>query len=424
MEADTCTRELVIEIPADTVEREAERLASQYARVARVPGFRPGHAPRGLVRRHFRDEIRSEVLQSLVPKSFGEAVKNHNWSVVGKPSFEDVKFEDNQPLTYRATFEVYPEFELKAYKGLEVEQEPATLTDADVDQALEELRQRLATFEVVSEEPAREDDYVTVSYRGRDVSSPEGEPIEVREGVVHLGGKGTAAEFRENLLGSRPGDMREFDVAYPADSARESLAGKTVKYRVEVQAVKRKVLPPIDDELAKSASDFNTLEELKANLRTDLEKGRKTRAETVMRRKLVQKLVEAHEFPVPERMVEAQVDRKLEGVIAQLLKQGIDPRTADFDWPKLRREIRPEAERDVRGSLILEKVAEAEKIEVSEQEIDEAIRQIAEERHETPAALKTRLTREDGLARIQFSLRSQKALDLIFENAHITQTNA
>jgi trigger factor len=424
VEADTCTRELVIEIPADTVEREAERLASQYARVARVPGFRPGHAPRGLVRRHFRDEIRGEVLQSLVPKFFGEAVKNHNWSVVGKPSFEDVKFEDNQPLTYRATFEVYPEFELKVYKGLEVEQEPVTVTDADVDQALDELRHRLATFEVVSEEQAREDDYVTVSYQGRDVSSPEAEPIEVREGVVHLGGKGTAAEFTENLLGSRPGDVREFDVAYPADSARESLVGKTVKYRVEVQAVKRKVLPPIDDELAKSASDLNTLEELKANLRTDLEKGRKTRSETVMRRKLVQKLVEAHEFPVPERMVEAQVDRKLEGVIAQLLKQGIDPRTADFDWPKLRREIRPEAERDVRGSLILEKVAEAEKSEVSEQEIDEAIRQIAEERHETPAALKTRLTREDGLARIQFSLRSQKALDLIFENAHITQTNA
>jgi trigger factor len=424
VEADTCTRELVIEIPADTVEREAERLATQYARVARVPGFRPGHAPRGLVRRHFRDEIRSEVLQSLVPKSFGEAVKNHNWSVIGKPSIEDVKFEDNQPVTYRATFEVYPDFELKEYKGLEVEQEAVTVTDDDVEKALNELRERLATFEVVKEEPAREDDYVTVSYQGRDANAPQAEPIEVCEGVVHLGGSGTVKEFTENLTGSKPADAREFAVTYPDDYARKSLAGKTLNYRAEVQAVKRKELPAMDDELAKSASDLNTLEELRTKLRADLEKARQARAQSATRRKLVEKLVESHQFPVPERMVEAQIDTKLEVVIAQMLKQGIDPRTSELDWAKIRGEMRAEAERDVRGSLILEKVAEAEKIEASEEEIDQAIREIADERHETPAALKTRLTREDGMARIQFSLRTQKALDFVFANAHITQKNA
>ncbi len=423
MEAGTCTRELVIEVPADTVERETEKLASEYARVARIPGFRKGRAPQGLVRRRFRDEIRGEVLQSLVPKFFSEAVKSHNWSVVGKPSFEDVKFEENQPLTYKATFEVYPEFELKEYQGLGVERDPTVVTDTEVEQALEQVRERLATFEVVNE-AAKDDDYAGVSYRGRDLRNPEAEPIEVQEGVVYLGGEGTLKEFTENLRGSRPGDIREFEITYADDYVRRSLAGKTVRYRVEVQNVKRKVLPAIDDELAKAAGDFNTLEELRVKVRNDLETRRKAQVEAAVRRKLLDRLVEAHEFPVPERLVDAQLDRKLEGVIAQLLRQGIDPRQSELDWRKLRQDLRPEAEKEVRGSLILERIAAAEGIEASDEDVDKAIREVAEERHETPAALKTRLTREDGLARIQFSLRSQKALDFVFGKAQITQKDA
>ncbi len=217
---------------------------------------------------------------------------------------------------------------------------------------------------------------------------------------------------------------REFEISYADDYVRRSLAGKTVRYRVEVQNVKRKVLPAIDDELAKAAGDFNTLEELRVKVRNDLETRRKAQVEAAVRRKLLDRLVEAHEFPVPERLVDAQLDRKLEGVIAQLLRQGIDPRQSELDWRKLRQDLRPEAEKEVRGSLILERIAAAEGIEASDEDVDKAIREVAEERHETPAALKTRLTREDGLARIQFSLRSQKALDFVFGKAQITQKDA
>jgi trigger factor len=424
VEAGTCTRELVVEVPADTVEREAEKFTSEYARVARIPGFRPGHAPRELVRRRFREKIRGDVVQSLVPRSFSDALKDHNWAVVGKPSFEDVRLEDHQPLTYKATFEVYPEFELKEYKGLSVERDPVVATDADVEHSLDNLRERFATFEVVNDEPAKEDDYLGVSYRAEDTRNPSAEPIEVREAVVHLGGTGTAKEFTEKLQGARPGEVREFEVTYGDDHVRRSLAGKTMRYRVEVQNVKRKVLPPADDELAKSASEFNTLDELKVKLRGDLENRHKSQVESAVRRKLLEKLVEAHQFPVPEGLVEAQLDRKLQSALGQLIRQGIDPKSADFDWAKFRQELRPAAEKEVRGSLILERIGEREKIEFSEEETDRAIREIAEERHETAAALKSRLTRDDGLARIQLSLRSQKALDFVLEHAQITQTNA
>src|SRR5260370_34382231 len=187
VDAETCRRELVIEIPVDAVRQEAEGVTAQYARVARIPGFRPGHAPASLVRRHFKEGIRNEVVQSLVPKFFQDAVKEQNWSVVGRPQFEDLKFEDDQPLTYKAIFEIYPEFGLKEYKGLEVEEETPLVTDADIDRALEELTEHAATFEVAENRPAEEHDYVVVNYRGADLKDPGAPPLEARDAMVHMG---------------------------------------------------------------------------------------------------------------------------------------------------------------------------------------------------------------------------------------------
>ena len=274
MEATTCKKELVIEIPVDVVQREVDSVAGQFAKRARIPGFRPGHAPTSLVRQHFRDDIRSEVAQTLIPRFFQTAVKEQKWEIVGQPQFEDLKFEDEQPLTCKATFEIYPDFELKPYKELEVEEEQAAVTDADVDKAVEDLRESAATFEVVTDRPAADDDYVTVNYRGQDASSPTSQPPEAKEAVIHLGGKHTVAAFTENLRGAKVGEVKEFPVTYAADYPQKTLAGKTFSYRVEVQSIKRKVVPPADDELAKSVSEFATLEELRAKVAPGSGEGR------------------------------------------------------------------------------------------------------------------------------------------------------
>jgi trigger factor len=419
VEAETCKRELVIEIPVDAVRQESESVTAQYRRGAKIPGFRPGHAPSSLVRQHYREDIRSQVVQSLLPKFFDNLVKEQKLTVVGEPRFEDLKFEDEQPLTCKVTFEVLPQFELGDYKGLEMEEDPATVSDADVDQALEELRQRAATYEVVADRPACDDDYVLVSYQGRDVHNPGNRPLEARDAVVHLGAKGTVPAFSENLHGTKAGEVREFDAAYPDDYPQKSLAGKTFRYHVDVQSIKKKVLPAIDDELAKSVSESETLADLQAKLREDLGKRRKRQVENAAMRKLLEQLVNREQFPVPGALVEAQLDRKIESLVTQLAGQGIDPRTTQVDWRKLREEARPEAEKEVRASLILERVAEAEGIEVTDEEVDELIRETAEERQEAPAALKTRLTREGGLDRIKSSRRNQKALEFIYRNAKI-----
>ncbi len=413
----------------DAVRREAENVTAQYARLARIPGFRPGHAPATLVRRRFAENIRSEVLQSLLPKFFENAVREQKFSVVGRPQFEDVKFEDDQPLTCKATFEIVPDFEIQEYKGLAVEEDAAEVSEAAVDQALEELRERAATFEVVEGRPAVEGDHVLVHYQGRDPDSPalagsaEKPLVESRDALVHLGGPGTVSAFTENLVGSQAGEVREFQVRYPEDHPQKSLAGRPLNFRVEVLGIKKKVVPPVNDDLAKSVSELATLEELRAKLRRELGERRAREAEADAKKKLLSQLLEAYPVAVPEVLVEVQMDRKLERVLAQLIAQGIDPRTAAVDWRKVREDARPDAEREVRASLILEKIANLEKIEVSEEEVDELVREIARERREPPATVKTRLTQEGEIARLKSTRRSQKALELIYRHAKIIRKN-
>jgi trigger factor len=425
VESLTCKKELIIDVPEEVVARETVKITGEYARIARIPGFRPGHAPRALVGKRYREEIRSKVVQSLVPKYFEESIRDQNFVLAGDPRFEDLQFEEGQPIRAKATFEVYPEIELKDYKGLEVEEDSPEVTESDVDEAVERLRQNAATFEVIEDRPAADGDYVMVSYQGQDLNDSGSDPIEVREGLIHLGGKGTVPAFTENLRGSRPSDVREFEVNYPDDFPIKRLARKRLRYRVEVQSIKQRSLPPTDDELAKSVSDFSTLAELRESVRKDLERKKQSSVRESARRKLFEKLADNYDFPVPETLVEAQLRRKLARAAAGMATQGVDARNVEIDWRGLRDEMRADAEREVRGTLVLRKIAEAENIDVSEEEIDEAVRELAQEMQETPAALKSRLTREDGLARLKSSRLSQNVLDFIYNNAKITpQTSA
>ncbi|HEV2417428.1 MAG TPA: trigger factor [Terriglobia bacterium] len=423
MEAETCKRELVIEIPPDVVRKESETIAADFARKAQVPGFRRGRVPRDFILRRFRDAIREEVAQSLLPKFFDTAVKEQHFSVVGQPSFQDLKFEEDQPLTARVAFEVLPEIDLGDYKGIEATEEEATVTDAEVDEAIEHRREDAATYEVV-DRPAEDSDLLSANYQGHDTKAPASRLLEVKDGTIRLGEEGTLPQFSENLRGVRAGETREFEIQYAADFPEPRVAGKTVRFRVEVTAVKHKAVPALDDELAKTVSEFATLDELRASLRQEIEKRKRHRIEAESKQKLLDTLAAQKPFPVPEALIEARLEDKLKLAAGQLIDQGIDPRKARIDWPKLRAGFREDAVKDVRNTLILEKVAEAEKIEISPEEIDEVIRGYAAGGDETPATIKTRLTENGGLARLQSSRRNQKALDFLYRNAKIVRPSS
>ncbi|MGH9405100.1 MAG: trigger factor [Terriglobia bacterium] len=422
METDTCKRELVIEIPPDIVRKESESKAAEIARKARVPGFRPGRAPRDLILRRYRDAIREEVAQVLLPKFFGDAVKEQQYSVVGKPSFEELKFEDDQPLKAKVSFEVLPAIELGEYKGLEIAEDDAAVSEAEVEKALEQRREQAATYEVADSRAAEDGDLLSVDYEAWDSKLPSQRLFDVKDGTVRIGEEHTVPEFSANLRAARTGDTREFEVNYPDNFPEPKVAGKRVHFQVHVLAVKRRIVPALDDELAKTVSEFSTLDELRSSIRKELEARKGREAEAASKQKLLEVLAGRKAFPIPEVLVEERLDQKLKMAAGQLIDQGIDLRATGIDWHGLRASLRDDAMRDVRSALILEKLADEEAIEVSPEETDDVIRELAAGGEETAAALKTRLTQNGGLARLQSNRRNLKALDFLYRSAKILRS--
>src|ERR1700752_4346574 len=306
----TCRRELDLEIPAPEVQKAIERVAREFARVARVPGFRPGKAPIPLIRRRFADDIKGEVLQSLVPEQIDKAVKDQKLIPITQPQIDHVDYAEDRPLKFRAIFEVLPEFEFGAYKGLQVEVEKARVSDTDIDKTLEAMRERAATFVPIEDRVLESGDYAQLKLVGTPMGG--GEPLKADNVLCHLGAEETLEAFTQNLVAAKPGEQRRFEVDYPADYPDRKLAGKKFVYSAEVVAVKQKKLPELNDELAKDVSDAKTLEELRGKIRESLEKELEARHATGIREAVLAKIVAAHDFPVPEALVENQMDVRLE----------------------------------------------------------------------------------------------------------------
>ena len=420
----TCRRELELEIPAETVQKAVERVAKQFARVARVPGFRPGKAPVTLIRRRFADDIKSEVLQSLVPEQIERAVTENKMVPVTQPQIDKVDFTETGPVKFRATFEVLPEFELGQYKDLEVEVDDLKIEDPDVDKAIEELRDRNATFVPVEGRAIADGDYAQLKLKG--IPAGGGEPLDADSVLCHVGGEETMEPFNQNLRGANVGDHKNFDVSYPSDYPDPKLQGKTYTYAVEVLGIKEKKRPELTDEFAKDVSDAQTIEELRKKVRESLEAARTHRQSEQAREKLLAQIVKSHEFPVPEALVEHQMDSRLERTVRSLASQGVDPRAVNVDWVALRSRQKDRSIDDVKAELLLDRIASAEKIEVADEEVEKQIAAIAQQSGESATAVRANLTRQGALDRMKSKIRSEKTLDWLCSNSRtrtITKEN-
>ena len=416
----TCRRELELEIPAEEVQKAVERVAREFARMARVPGFRPGKAPVTLIRRRFAEDIKSEVLQSLVPDRIEQAVNEQKLVPVTRPQVDKVDYAEGGPLKFRATFEVLPEFELGDYKSLEIEVETLEISDADVEKTLNEMRERAATFVPVEARAIENGDFAQLKLMG----TPQGggEPLQADNVLCQIGAEETIDAFNENLRGAHAGDHRRFEVRYPEDYPDARLAGKVYNYAVEVVAIKEKKLPELNDEFAKDVSDAATLEALRSKIRQSLEAARDHRQTEQAQERILAKLIAAHEFPVPAALVEHQMDVRLERAVRSLAAQGVDPRAVNVDWVALRRRQRDRAVEDVKAELILDRIATAENIDVDEQEVEREIAALAERGGESATAVRARLTKQGALDRMKSKLRSDKTLEWLYRNARIRTT--
>jgi trigger factor len=419
----TCKREIELEIPADNVQKATDKVARDIARMARIPGFRPGKAPVTLVRRRFAEDIQGEVVQSLVPEYLEKALDEKKLIPVTRPAIDHVEFKEGEPLKFRAVFEVLPEFELGDYKNLQVHVDEIQVGDEQVDKALEEMRERAATYVPVEGRPAKDGDYALIKLMGTPRGG--GDPVQADNILCHLGGEETLESFTENLRGTNAGDAKQFDSRYPDDYPDPKLAGKTYSYSVNVLDVKEKKLPELNDEFAKDAAggqEVTTLAELRAKVRENLDAAKEQEQASQGREKILEALVQQHDFPVPEALIESQMDVRLERVVRSLAAQGVDPRAVNVDWVTLRRNQRQKAVNDVKAELLLDRIAEAEKIEATDEDVEKEIAALSERSGESATALRARLTKQGALDRMKSKLRSDKVIDWLYRTARIETT--
>jgi trigger factor len=413
-------KNLDIEIPQDVVNEEILHIAQELAKHARVPGFRPGKAPIAVVKTRYREEIVSEMMQHLLPRYFGDAVEERKLDVVvHTPSFERIDYSAGQALRFKAVFEVYPQLGITNYIDVPVEEPSVQVADSEIDTALKQLQEENAEMVPVDEDrPIREGDFADISFEGviRDSEEP---PISGEKVVCEVGARTTLKEFSENLTGMKPTEKRSFSVTYRENYPEKRLAGKTVDYSISVEGVKEKKLPEANDDFAQGYGDFKTLDDLKGKIRADLETHKRNHANEQMREKLLEWLEDNNRFEVPSALVERQLEIRLQRLLRDLSRKGINPQRLDVDWSKVREDQRVQSERDVKGSLILDHISEKEGISVSQDEIDMEIEAMANEAQRPKEKVREILSRENGLERVTGQIRTRKTLDFLMEKAQI-----
>jgi trigger factor len=409
-----CKHELEITVPLDEVDKETAQVVEKVRAKAKLPGFRPGKAPASLIRQRFEAEVRQEVLENLIPRVLNKQFETDGLNVVSQPAIKDLHFHRGEPLRFKAEFEVAPEIELKDYRGIAVTYSEPAVTDEDVDKRLEEIREQKAEYVNIDPRPAESGDYIAASLESLD--GLEGEPLKQDEVTLHLGAEDTVAAFTENLVGVSPGESREFDVAYPEDGP-ERLAGKTVRFKADIKNIRRKELPELNDEFAKDIGDYNDLGELREAIRKSIFRDREFNAQQTAKMAIVDKLVSENEFPVPVVFVDRQIESNVEAQLRQLAGQGMDVRKLNLDWEKLRTTHQERALHDVKASLILDKVASAEHIETTNDEVDREVHRIAKQERQPAAAIRIKMEKDGTLRRIASRIRTDKTLNFLFEQA-------
>lgn len=409
-----CKHSLDLTIPVEDIEKETELAVVEIQKKAKIPGFRPGKVPLSIVKTRFESEVRQEVLDKLLPRFFRAALQQENLQVVGQPNIADIHFHKGEPLKFKVEFEVAPEVPLNDYRGVTITYSEPEVSDADVAERLEKVREQKAEY--VNEEPRAlaDGDHAVIALES---ISGVAEKVSQDELMLKLGDEATMPVFTENLRGASPGEAKEFEVTYPDDYEPKNLAGKTVLFKATVKAVRRKELPEVNDEFAKDLGDFQTLAELSEAIRKNILAERENRAKEDAKHQLIDKLVEAHDFPVPSAYVDRQIEINVQNQLRAFAAQGIDPRNIKLDWEKVRESQKDRATKDVKASLLIDKVAERESIAATQEEVDREVQRMARQEREAAAVTRAKLEKDGAIGRIAGHIRTEKTLNFLFEHA-------
>ena len=408
---------ITIEIPSEVVDAEINKVARDYSRQARIPGFRPGKVPPTVVKQRFRDQILHDVSHTLIPKAVDEALQERGIEPVDAPNIEGVDLREGQPLKFTAAIETVPPFDPGDLSTLALQRRPTVITDEAVAQTLERLRERAAKSEPVEGRPVADADTVVIDIERKD---PDGETDKHEHVSLELGAPVNPPGFDAQLIGMNPGDQKSFTIHFPADYGVKEMADTDVDYTVSLKEIRKRVLPELDDEFAKDLGEFDSLDGLRARVRSDLQAEANEAGERQLRTDLLKQLSDRVSFDLPASMVEREIERRLEEFVRQLMQQNVDPRQAGIDWAQFREAQREPARAAVASALVLDEIARRDGITVPPEDVDKEIERFALRAGRTPAALRAQLEKEGGLARLVTGLRREKAVDLALSRATMT----
>jgi len=411
------TRELVIDVPAEDVDKAYRTVTRNYQRYAKLPGFRPGKVPESVIKRKFATEIRKDVIDGLLPERFNKDVKELGIRPVGQPQVTELTIEEGQPLHVKAVFEYMPEVSIDGYEQVAVDKPSAEVTDDEFRHELEQLRESRGTIEPVEEDrPLTDGDWAQISYSGTIADDSEAAPIAGEDSLVEVGGKDTVDAFTQVLRGAKAGQELKSEVIYPADYPEAKLQGKTVAYDLTVKAIKKRILPELNDEFAKEMGNYESLAQLENAVREHMANRKRRSVESETKDRLFAALVEKFQFPVPESLVQDQIEARLERGLRALAAQGMNTdQMRKLDFGRLRAAQRDSAVAEVKAQVLLDRIAEKEGVSVSDEELDRELHLAALQSREPYETLHQRLTDDGGLARIREQLKREKTASLLYE---------
>lgn len=451
----SCARQIEVEVPADVLTREVEALLKRYTKVAKIPGFRPGKVPPSMVKRQYGEGLMQEAVENVINRVMPDEIKKHNFAPISQPHIEDLHAHEGEPLRFKATFEIMPEVEVSDYKDLVPDAPEITITDEEVEEALKNVQQQHATYTAIEEErPLQDGDFAQVSLEGTphpvetaaetqpaegapaegsteataegasegdkeaektEAAKPAEQPVKVDDVMIEIGNPNTVQEFSENLRGVKPGESRTFDVQYAQDYADQRLAGRTFSYTIQVKGIKSKSVPELNDDFAKELGDFTSLDEIRQRIREGMKHERLHEAEHAAKEKIVDELLKKSDFPVPNVLVEQAINHRLDRGLRALAQQGMKPEDMRrMDFKRLRDGQREAAERDVKVAMVLDKIAEMENIDATDDEVNAQILGIAQQQHRPFPLVREEIAQEGGLGRIRDTLREQKTLEFLY----------
>lgn len=409
-------KSMAFEVDPEEISRETQAVLHGYAEKTAIPGFRPGKAPLAMIHARFKKEVAEDVRERVMSRCFREAARERGLRPLGDPVVDEVQEAEGEPLRFKVSFEVLPEIEVRNYKGVEVRRPSARVDEADVDRALEELRQSRAHLITADGRGAESGDVLVCDVKG---TPAEGQPFARERMFVEVGAEGNPPSFNEKLAGARPGDDLDFTVEHAGRDETPDVAGKPVRYEIHVHEVKARQVPQLDDEFARDLGDFEDLAALRARVRQDLETRKGREADQRVRQSVLEKVMVDNPTVLPDALVEDEIRHRLEDIVRRMYIQGLDPEKIELDWKRLREQQEDGARRSVHARLVLDAVARVEGLEVSAEEVQQRIKGDAQAIGEAYESVRKRLEERGGSEVVRSQMLREKSLDLLTAVANI-----